>query len=227
MRYLKPLLLIMGIFGLCQALIAAETATVSVDTKLYSSNSMQASVVAQLKQGAEVTIDQRKGGWYQISQASGKGGWVRSYDVQIASNASWFTRLKNVIAGGYSTQTNSSATIGIRGLGPGDVKKAAPNLGELAKLENHKASLTDGKMYAASVPLKANRVNYFTPLKKTASSSKPKSSGSSATSNAATGSLQDNNTQNTNNNKKGSETLDDIGEGLKDVGGAIKGLFGD
>ncbi len=171
MRTVKFLLLLLGIAGVTLAIAAAKTASVSVDSKLYSSANLQSSVVATLKQGSSITIDSRKGGWYQVKTESGESGWVRSYDVQIKSNTSWFSRLKRVIAGSSSQQSNASATIGIRGLGPGDVKKAQPNPQELAKLDNFKQTLSDGKKYASSVPLRSNNVAYFENIKTTVSSS--------------------------------------------------------
>ena len=181
MRKLKLILLFIGLFSLGLVTAASQTAKLSVDSQLYSSSSQQSSVVATLKQGTELTIEQRKGGWYQVKDASGQTGWVRSYDVQMDAGGNWFSRLKRVIAGGYSTESGGSATIGIRGLGPGDVKKATPNMAELGKLENYKVSLSQGKQYAASVPLTSKHVAYLEPITKTASSSSDSSGGQKAT----------------------------------------------
>ncbi len=166
MRIVKSIIVVLGLIGISQVIAAAESAKMSVDSKLYASSSIQSSVVANLSQGTDVTIDQRQGGWYQVSDSTGQQGWVRSYDVQTEANGNWFSRLKRVIAGGYSSESNSTATIGIRGLGPGEVKKAAPNLSELAKLENYKISLSQGKQYAASIPLKSQHIAYLKPIEK-------------------------------------------------------------
>lgn len=201
MRTVKFLILLLSIVGVTHVIAAAQTATMSVDSKLYTSSNMQSAVVANLAQGSKVTIQQRKGAWYEIKDEAGKTGWVRSYDVQLKSSGNWFSRLKRVIAGSSAQQSNSSATIGIRGLGPGDVKKAKPNLKELEKLDTFKQSLNSGKQYAASVPLKSNQVAYL-------SNNQTASSSSSTTNNAKPKEEK----------KKDSNPLDDVGN-------ALKGLF--
>lgn len=203
MRTVKFCFLLLAALGVTQIVIAASSsAKMSVDSKLYSSSNLQSSVVANLKQGSDLTIVKRQGGWYQVKAASGQSGWVRSYDVQIDSGGNWFSRLKRVVAGGYSSQSNASATIGIRGLGPGDVKKAAPNPQEVTKLDSYKLTVNDGKQYAASVPLKANQVSYL------------------GTNKAATSSGNNNSNTSNNNQKQNSG-----GNALDGVGDALKGLF--
>lgn len=139
-----------------------EKATVTVVSNLYTAANSQSTILNSIKAGTEVTIERRQGAWYRVhSDTFPQSGWLRSFNVQINPNINWFNRFKRVLAGGYSTDSGATATIGIRGLGPGDVKKAAPNYQEVAVLDSYGVNLQQGMQYAATVPLYTNEIAYY------------------------------------------------------------------
>jgi len=138
------------------------TGTLSVDTVLYSGPDQQSAVITALPNGSEVSIEQRQGSWYRVvTQSPAHSGWVRSYDVQVNPDVNWLARLKRVIAGNDSAETTRMTTIGIRGLGPGDIRKARPDYRELGKLDEYRMGIEQGLQYAAAIPLMSNEVAWF------------------------------------------------------------------
>jgi hypothetical protein len=150
------------------ATAANESGVVSVDSQLRAEPSADAQAVAEAPADTKLTILQRKGAWYEVkleSPASGQG-WIRSFDVQQSANVGWLARFKRVIAGNTAVEGGAQSTIGIRGLGPGDVKKAAPNFQEMAKLQGFQSNGGKAKQYAAGASLKAQKVDYLSQSEK-------------------------------------------------------------
>ena len=185
--------------------VAAEqkSGLLTVDSSLYASPDVASSVSGQGKEGATVNILQRQGGWYQIKLAEPDiQGWVKSYDVQVNANINWMSRMKQLISGGYMTQPDTTSTIGVRGLGPGDVKKAAPDKTELKKLDKYRKDIAEGLAYASAIPLNSNEVDWLDEKHQTAGRQKNLIEGAAD----GVGSV-----------------VDGIGDS---VGGAVKGLKG-
>lgn len=180
----------------------SQSAMIGVPTDLYSKPDKTSAVQTQLAEGTTITIHQRQGNWYQISsEGSSDKGWVRSYFVQKQSSEGWLQRMKRFMRGDNPAHSTAMATIGIRGLGPGDVKKAQPDPAELKKLESFKQDINAGLAYASSAPLKSQEISY----------------------------LQANHVAESNKGllNKSTDTIGDVADGVgKSLGGAVKGLKG-
>lgn len=161
-QIIRLILLLISLYFPCTVFADSLTGTLSVDSILYSGPDKQSAVITTLPGNSEVVIEHRQGSWYRVAtQSPARTGWVRSYNVQIEPDTNWLTRLKRVITGSDPAETTTMATIGIRGLGPGDIRKARPDYRELKKLDQYRTGIEEGLQYAASVPLSSNEIAWF------------------------------------------------------------------
>ena len=141
----------------------AEPGVVTVMSDVYSQPDRNTPAITTIPADAKVTILDRKGTWYRIEQQSPANiqGWIW-FNVQPESNLSWLERFRRVLKGGYSTQESTAvATIGIRGLGPGDIRKATPDTNELGKLDRYQSDTSRARRMAGLVGLRSQPVAYL------------------------------------------------------------------
>ena len=135
---LLPALLI----GLGPAALAAEMAAVvqkaSVD--VHAAPDFGAPTVATLKKDAQVSVSGQQGLWFQVVLPAGKSGFVRVNDVRMAyagqeagsaNVQAWFK--------GKAGKGRVTETAGVRGLDESDLRSAAFDGAQLAKLEGYRA----------------------------------------------------------------------------------------
>ena len=168
--YQRVLLLVF--LTVCNFGTLAETkrGMVTITSELYSQADKESTVTATVREDTEVTILEQSGIWYRVAPdfPAGSEGWIW-LNVQPQSNLSWLERFRRVLKGGYSTQESTAvATIGIRGLGPGDIRKAAPDTNELGKLDRYQSDASRARRMAGLVGLRSQPVAYLV---------NPKSSG--------------------------------------------------
>ena len=198
------LLTLFAFISLTSVMVMAnpKSATIGVSTELYAEADKTSVIRSQLDQGTKVTVLQRQGNWYEISTDNpSQTGWVRSYFVQVHSSESWLQRMSRFMRGESPGRSTTTATIGIRGLGPGDVQNATPDMKELEKLDNYKVDINTGLGYASSAKLQSQEVAY----------------------------LQANHVEEANKGlfKKSSDKIGDVANDVgKSLGGAMKGLKG-
>ena len=134
---LLPALLI----GLVPAALAAEMAAVvhkaSVD--VHASPDFNAPTVATLKKDAPVSIAGQQGLWFQVALPGGKSGFVRVNDVRMAY-AGKEAGGANVQAlfSGKAGKGRVTETAGVRGLDESNLKAAAFDSAQLAKMESYR-----------------------------------------------------------------------------------------
>jgi uncharacterized protein YgiM (DUF1202 family) len=145
---------------------AQEQAFTNRATELKDKAAADGKTVASLPADTEVKVISRGGsGWTQVD-AKGQKGWVRVFHlrypaaVQTASaSGGGLSAITGALGIGRSdTQRTTTATTGIRGLSPEDLKNAAPDNAALAKAQTYRADkpsaerfARDGKLVTVSV----------------------------------------------------------------------------
>lgn len=147
---------------------AQEDAVIKRATQLRSSPGDSAASVADLAASATVTrTTQRQGAWIQVRSTSGAVGWVHMFDVGTPARenaAAGALRSLNSTVGSSGSVSVATATVGIRGLGEGDVSRSsggargtAPSAG-LRQIEDLRASPENARSFAAKAALLARSV---------------------------------------------------------------------
>lgn len=152
---------------------AQEAATIKRATQLRASPGDAGGSVASLSVNATVVrTEQRQGAWVQVRTDAGMLGWVHMFDIgaparpvqDAAANA---LRGLNRNAGGTGSVTAATATVGIRGLGEGDVARV-PGIGSagralapetlIRQLERAGSSAEEAAAFARAAGLQARAV---------------------------------------------------------------------
>ncbi len=160
LKFVLSLLLI----GVCfNSLAETEPGVVTVTSDLYSEPDRNLPAQTLVKADTRVTILEHSGVWYRVEldTPEKERGWIW-FNVQPVSNISWLERLRRVMRGGYSTQEPTSvATIGIRGLGPGDIKKANPDPQAMAAMDRYRSNPDKARRHAGSAGLRSQNIAYL------------------------------------------------------------------
>lgn len=138
------------------SVLAASPGSLIRDETLRSQPSATAASVGSVAKGAAVEITGRQGGWVQVQ--SGKShGWVRLLSVRAGSGGAAGAGLGDVvgIATNKAEPSRVVAVAGVRGLSEEDLKKAAFNPVEVAKLETLGVTEVQANAFAAKSGLKA------------------------------------------------------------------------
>ncbi len=173
--------LVVALVMLSGASLAATPGFIVRNSELRAKPSFSGQVAQRLAPGTTVTLLERRGGWRKVQLTANKrGGWVRNYQVragQVPSSVVAETRDDNrgvlsdlaslsrsasgLVGGGdgSSSSSQTTATIGIRGLGAEDLGAAKPDKRQLEQLKKYAASRNGGKSFARSAGLKQRRVN--------------------------------------------------------------------
>jgi hypothetical protein len=163
------LLLALTAAAICQAQTQAqEILTTNRTTEIRSEPSDTATSLQSLPAQAKVQLIERKGAWSRVKAdtADAKTGWVRMMHLRgsvIVEEAPQQTKSGGLLSGfnrllGGNSQGNQraqSATLGIRGLSPEELKTANPDAQQLAMMKSFAASKPDAERFAKEVPLKA------------------------------------------------------------------------
>jgi hypothetical protein len=142
---------------------AQETLTTNRATELRAEADDNAPILQALSAQAKVTLVQRKGAWTKVKTET-QTGWVRmmhlrgAVTVEAASTqtkSGGFLSGMNRFLGGSqpNNQRAQSATLGIRGLSPEELKTATPDAKQLAAMNANGASRSDAERFAKEVPL--------------------------------------------------------------------------
>lgn len=144
-------------------LMAQKPGYVANFTELKSEPSRSAETLQSLAANTPLTSLKRQGSWVQV-QLGEQVGWVPMLAVRSGvpgtakKGESGLSRLFNLARSGSS---GAVTTTGVRGLDKEQIKNAAPNPTELAKLDGYAASDDQARKLAASKPaLKASRIAY-------------------------------------------------------------------
>lgn len=125
-----------------------------------------AEVVANLPQGAKLTLLKRQGAWAQVKSEGGSTGWVRMLSLRQGEGGgtggtgeTGIAALLNVARTGSSGAT---VTTGVRGLDKEQIRNAQPNPAALQALAGYAANEDEARRFAAGKPqLRAQAVDYL------------------------------------------------------------------
>jgi len=132
--------------------LAPATGTVLRETELKREPSLNAPTLARLPAGARVVAADREGGWLRVV-SDGREGWVRLLHVSLqppGAGAASAQELEAVakLATGRAGTGNIVSTTGIRGLREEQLRAAAPNETEVARLESYAATAEAANVHA-------------------------------------------------------------------------------
>jgi uncharacterized protein YgiM (DUF1202 family) len=155
----------------CASLIgdiaAQEQAFTNRSTELRDRPGFEGKVVDSLKEGLQVKVLQRQGGWTRVD-VNQKQGWVRVFHlrfpstVETSSGGGALTGITSAFGFGNRNQPQTSrvATIGIRGLSEEELKNASPNPDAVRKLQSFRVDKATAERFAKEAKLNAQQVAY-------------------------------------------------------------------
>lgn len=136
---LMTLLLALGIpasAGEATKPAVVRKATVDV----HGSPDFASPIVVTLKRDTTIAISGQQGLWFQLALPEGKAGFVRVNDVRMAYASKETGSTARALFTGKAGKGRVSETAGVRGLDESDLKSAAFNGAQLAKLESYRVT---------------------------------------------------------------------------------------
>jgi hypothetical protein len=144
----------------------AQLATVLRQTPLQAEPFSDADKLTTLQAKQQVTIMQRKGGWYQVHSAA-ITGWLRMSHVRFGDgkntpqNGAGLDQTLRFLSTGRSGADGVTVATGIRGLDAADIANARPDHKALARLNDFQVEPGQAKEFAAGALLKSQSLRYF------------------------------------------------------------------
>lgn len=148
-----------------------DPAQVVLAAELRESPQRDAAVIASLRAGESVTVQQMRGAWSRVKANAGQG-WVLSSRLQVGGPApaatssgggnsesggtSWLRGLTGLLGGsGNARRSSGNVTIGTRGLQSEDVAGAQPDQAAVAKLDRYVVDAAQASAKARAAGLQA------------------------------------------------------------------------
>ena len=168
---MKRLLALLAFACLCGAAAAQEQAFTNRATELKDRGAADARTVATLPENTAVKVLARSGGWTRV-EAGSQAGWLRVFHLRFpvvaeasSSSGSALTSLGSVLGIGRSrSQAATTATTGIRGLSPEELKNSSPDAEAMRRLQSYRADQAaaerfarEGRLAEAAVDMEAAR----------------------------------------------------------------------
>ena len=139
--------------------LAAVVHKSSVD--VHSAPAFAAPTVATLKQNAAVHIAGQEGLWYRLSLDQGATGYVRVNDVRVASaGAGNPGESARALFTGKAGMSRVSETAGVRGIDESDLRGAAFDAAQLAKMEGFRVTSEAALAHAQANGWEATQVAF-------------------------------------------------------------------
>ena len=148
------------------AAAAAEPGYATRDVELKAAPAGSAAAVGTLQKGVKFEIVGEKGAWSQV-KAGSLSGWALSFYVmkgEPAAQTSMGQRLSEVWTLGSDRRSETTATIGVRGLDEEQLRSAQFNAEELKRLEANSLPNAEGEAFAKQGRLVQQQLNYFSPV---------------------------------------------------------------
>lgn len=150
--------------GISATLQAQEILTTNRATELRASPDENAPSLKSLAPQSSVQLVERKGAWTKVKSET-ETGWVRmmhlrgavTIDVapQQTKSGGFLSGFNRLLGGNQApNQRAQSATLGIRGLSPEELKTANPDAQQLSAMKSFAATQPDAERFAKDVPLK-------------------------------------------------------------------------
>ena len=150
MKLTLPIWLLLLGASLIASSVQAAPGTLLRNESLRIQPFATARVAAQVSRGTLVDIVARRGGWLQIKTGRAQG-WVRLLSVRAGQGGAGGARLGDVV-GVATRRSNPSRVVsvaGVRGLSEDQLRQARFDANELSRLDNHAATLSQGRSHAS------------------------------------------------------------------------------
>ncbi len=121
--------------------------------------------IATLKRDAAVTVAGQQGLWFRLALPEGKAGFVRVNDVRLAYASKESGGTARALFTGKAGKGRVSETAGVRGLDESELKAAAYDAVQLAKLESYRVSPQAAAKAAAGKGWSSSNIAYSTEFK--------------------------------------------------------------
>jgi len=105
---------------------------------VHSAPDISAPTVATLDNNAPVRISAQQGLWFKITLPAGAPGFLRINEVRMADTGKQSSRSVRAQFSGMAGTGRTTETAGVRGLNESDLKSAAFDAAQLAKLESYR-----------------------------------------------------------------------------------------
>ena len=137
-------------------------------TELKQEPFIDASTIAKLEANTELDILKRQGGWMQVKSLSGEG-WLKMTSIRLGAAStvkgdSGLGSLAKMALTGRSGNTGVTATTGVRGLSPEELKNATPNPAAVKQLDQYSGNRDKMQAFASAGKLQAQSVEYLDTL---------------------------------------------------------------
>ena len=156
------LLFAFAMFALMPALHAQETMSTNRATELRANPDDAAASLQAVPAQTTVQVLERRGAWTRVKTDS-QSGWLRLMHLrgsvtvgeapQQTKSGGFLSGLNRALGGGQGSQRAQSATLGIRGLSPEELKSASPNPQALAQTRAFAASKSEAEQHAKAASL--------------------------------------------------------------------------
>lgn len=155
----------------CGLAAAQEQAFTNRATELKERAAPEAQTLATLPENTPVKVVRRAGGWTQVDTGA-QAGWLRVFHLRFPavaqaseSSGGALGSLGSALGFGRPrAQATTTATTGIRGLSPEELKNASPDEQALRQLQSYRADRSaaerfarEGKLSEADVGMEAAR----------------------------------------------------------------------
>lgn len=126
---------------------------------------IDAATVAKLEANTELDVLKRQGGWMQVKAPNGDG-WLKMTSIRLGNAAAakgdtGLGSLAKVALTGRSGNTGVTATTGVRGLSPEELKNATPNPAAVKQLDQYADNKAKTQAFASAGKLQAQSVEYL------------------------------------------------------------------
>jgi hypothetical protein len=123
-----------------------------------------ATTVTKLEANTELDVLKRQSGWMQVKSAAGEG-WLKMTAIRLGNATtkgdSGLGSLAKMALTGRSGNTGVTATTGVRGLSPEEIKNATPNPEAVRQLDQYTGNKTKAQAFAGAEKLQAQSVEYL------------------------------------------------------------------
>lgn len=125
-----------------------------------------ATTLAKLEANSDLDVLKRQGGWMQVRTAQGVEGWLKMTSIRLGAAStvkgdSGLGSLAKMALTGRSGNSGVTATTGVRGLSPEELKNATPNPEAVKQLDQYTSNKDKARSFASAGKLQAQPVEYL------------------------------------------------------------------
>lgn len=154
-----PLLLAAGV-------ALADPGKTIMTAELKQEPFLDAATVGKLEANTELDVRKRQGGWMQVKTPQGMEGWLKMTSIRLgtadaAKGDSGLGSLAKMALTGRSGNIGVTATTGVRGLSPEELKNAKPDPQAVKQLDQYAGNRDKAQAFASAGKLQAKSVDYL------------------------------------------------------------------